>query len=143
MLVDGSAPLLAHAQQRLARFAGRVQYVQADLSDRPWVEQVSGPFDAAVSARAVHHLGSSARIRELFAEVLQTLAPGGVFINLDYVRLSRPVFQALGTWAGTDPAAEFKIVSPAMELPGSKTGASSVARIGVSTDNGMENCAAY
>lgn len=119
VLVDGSAPMLAHSQKRLARFAGRAQCVQADLCDPTWVEQASGPFDAVVSARAVHHVGGADRIREFFEEILGTLAPGGVFINLDYVRLDRPVFQQLGTWAGTDPAAEFQIASPHMELPSS------------------------
>jgi tRNA (cmo5U34)-methyltransferase len=119
VLVDSSAPLLAHAQQRLARFAGRVQYVQADLNDRQWVEQASGPFEAVVSARAVHHLGGADRIREFFAEILRTLAPGGVFINLDYVPLASPTFQQLGEWAGRDPDASFQITSPRMELPAS------------------------
>jgi tRNA (cmo5U34)-methyltransferase len=116
-LIDSSAPLLAHAQQRLARFAGRVQYVQTDLSHQGWIEQISGPFDAAVAARAVHHLGDSERIQAFFAEVRQALAPGGVFINLDYVRLSHPDFQALGTLAGQDPDAQFDLATPAMQLP--------------------------
>ena len=119
VLIDGSAPLLALAQKRLQRYAGRVQFVQADLSGQQWVEQVRGSFDAVVSARALHHLGGAARIRELFAEVLGTLTPGGLFINLDYVRLSNAVLQPLGLWAMTDPDSDFQTVSPPMELTGS------------------------
>ncbi len=117
VLVDGSQPMLEHAQQRLARFDGRAQYVQADLSDPGWVERVQGPFDAVVAARAVHHVGSADRVREFFDETLGILAPGGLFINLDYVQLAGPAFQQLGTWVGGDPDAGFQIASPHMELP--------------------------
>ena len=119
VLVDGSNPMLEHAQKRLVRFDGRTQYVQADLSDPGWVEQVSGPFNAVVAARAVHHVGDAERLREFFEEILGTLAPGGLFINLDYVRLAGPAFQQLGTWAGGDTDADFQSASPHMELPGS------------------------
>ena len=64
-------------------------------------------------------VGGADRVHEFFAEVLGTLAPGGVFINLDYVRPSDPAFRQLGAWAGTDPDAEFQIASPHMDLPSS------------------------
>jgi tRNA (cmo5U34)-methyltransferase len=44
-----------------------------------------GPFDAVVSALAIHHL-EDARKRELFTEVHRLLVPGGIFANLDLVR---------------------------------------------------------
>jgi len=117
VVIDGSAAMLSRAGERLARFGSRAECVQADLSNRAWIERVSGPFDAVVAARAVHHVGGAERIREFFAEVLGTLAPGGVFINLDYVRPSDPAFRQLGAWAGTDPDAEFQSASPHMDLP--------------------------
>jgi tRNA (cmo5U34)-methyltransferase len=119
VLVDGSEPMLTHAKDRLARFAGRTQYVQSDLSDSVWAERARGPFDVVVAARAVHHVGSAERIRAFFREVLGSLAPGGLFINLDYVRLADPTFQQLGNWAREDPDAQFQITVPHMELPAS------------------------
>jgi SAM-dependent methyltransferase len=88
VLIDGSEPMLAHARARLARFGERAQYITADLSQPGWVAVAHGPFDAVVAARAVHHAGSADRIRELFREIREALAPGGVFVNLDYVRLA-------------------------------------------------------
>jgi tRNA (cmo5U34)-methyltransferase len=72
-----------------------------------------------VAARAIHHAGSAARIRQLFKEVLRVLAPAGVFVNLDYVRLASPAFQQLGAWAEGDPDASYHITRPHMELPAS------------------------
>jgi tRNA (cmo5U34)-methyltransferase len=119
VLVDGSQPMLAHAQDRLARFAERTRYVVADLSSPKWVERASGPFDVIVAARAVHHVGTADRIRAFFGEVLGSLAPGGLFINLDYVQLAGPAFQQLGAYAAEDPDAQFQITVPHMELPAS------------------------
>jgi tRNA (cmo5U34)-methyltransferase len=119
VLIDGSEPMLAHARTRLARFGERAQYVTADLSQPGWVAAAHGPFDAVVAARAIHHAGGADRIRELFAEIHGVLAPGGVFVNLDYVRLASPAFQELGAWAASDPDAAYQITTPHMELPAS------------------------
>jgi len=119
LLIDGSEPILAHARTRLARFGERAQCVTADLSHPGWVAQARSPLDVVVAARAVHHAGSADRIRELFKEILGSLGHGGVFINLDYVRLASPTFQQLGAWAGGDPDASFQMTSSRMELPAS------------------------
>jgi tRNA (cmo5U34)-methyltransferase len=119
VLVDGSEPMLARARERLARFGERTRYVAADLSDTAWAERAQGPFDVVVSSRAVHHVGSADRIRAFLGEVCGLLAPGGLFVNLDYVRLAAPALQQLGTWASEDPDAQFQITVPHMELPAS------------------------
>jgi tRNA (cmo5U34)-methyltransferase len=120
VLFDGSAPMLAHARTRLARFGDRAQYITGDLSEPGWAAAAPGPFDVVVAARAVHHAGSAARIRELLTEIHGLLAPAGVFINLDYVRLASPAFQRLGAWASSDPDASYHITTPHMELPASE-----------------------
>lgn len=119
VLIDGSEPMLAHARTRLERFGERAQYVTAELAQPGWLSEAGGPFDVILSARAVHHAGSPDRIRQLFNEILGALAPGGVFINLDYVRFANPAFQRLGVWSGEDPDASFQIATPHMELPAS------------------------
>jgi tRNA (cmo5U34)-methyltransferase len=84
-LLDGAAPMLAVARQRL----GDVPMLVADLAD----PLPAGPFDAVVSALAIHHLEDAAK-RELFARVLAVLRPGGVFVNAEQVAGRTPWHQA-------------------------------------------------
>lgn len=78
--LDSSEPMLRRAGER---FAGdpAIEVREHDMAT-PLSE--SGPFDVVVSGLAIHHLGDS-RKRELFGEVQELLAPGGVFANLDLV----------------------------------------------------------
>jgi SAM-dependent methyltransferase len=92
VLVDFSEPMLARAGGVLADHPGRWQLVRGDLSRSSWQQALPDerPFDAVVSSLAIHHLPAQ-RKRELFAEVLELLAPGGLFINLDYVLVAGPL----------------------------------------------------
>ncbi len=83
--LDSSAPMLERAAER---FAGRaeIELRSHDLSE-PLDE--SGRFDAVVSGLAIHHLEDE-RKRQLFGEVHELLAPGGVFADLDLVRSATP-----------------------------------------------------
>jgi tRNA (cmo5U34)-methyltransferase len=119
VLIDGSQPMLTFARKRLERFGDRAQFVTADVGQPGWLDAAQGPFDIVVAARAIHHAGNPDRIRQLFREIHSILAPGGVFINLDYVRFTNPVFQQLGVWSGEDPDASFQIATPHMTLPAS------------------------
>ena len=51
------------------------------------------PWDAIVSALAIHHLEDDAK-RELFARIHAALAPGGVFVNAEQVSAPTPFFDA-------------------------------------------------
>ena len=89
VLVDFSEPMLARAGQRLGSEGWRA--VRADLSAAAWVEELpGGPYDAAVSSYAIHHLESE-RKRALFGEVLSVLAPGAMFVNMDVVVIAGPL----------------------------------------------------
>ena len=86
MLLDGSADMLDVARTRLgASVAGT--FVQ-DLND----PLPGGPFDAVVSALAIHHLTDDDK-RRLFARILDHLSPGGIFVNADQALGSTPALE--------------------------------------------------
>ena len=85
ILADYSEQMMALGEVELAPYAGRYRYVEFDLT-RPgrWPAGIPQPVDAAISSLSVHHLDDN-RKRELFAEILARLAPGGWYLNYDPV----------------------------------------------------------
>lgn len=78
-LLDASAAMLDRAR---ARFPGRadVEFRVGDLASC----ELGGPWDAIVSALAIHHLEQEAK-RDLFVRIRSALAPGGLFVNAEQV----------------------------------------------------------
>jgi tRNA (cmo5U34)-methyltransferase len=77
-LLDGSEPMLAEARVRLGDAVAAVHV--ADMAD----PLPAGPFDAIVSALAIHHL-TDADKRHLFSRAREALVAGGVFVNAEQV----------------------------------------------------------
>jgi tRNA (cmo5U34)-methyltransferase len=91
VLVDFSEPMLARVERRLGESGW--QAVRADLSASGWEHELPADgeqFDAVVSSFAIHHL-TSERKRVLFGEVHDLLAPGGMFVNMDVVKVDGPL----------------------------------------------------
>jgi tRNA (cmo5U34)-methyltransferase len=78
--VDFSTEMLGRLRARFSADT-RVIVVEHDLAT-PLPDL--GTFDAIVSSFAIHHL-PHARKRELYTEIHDRLAPGGVFLNLEHV----------------------------------------------------------
>ncbi|PZS12207.1 MAG: SAM-dependent methyltransferase [Solirubrobacterales bacterium] len=78
VLLDGSEEMLARAQARLGPALSELHL--GDMRDC----LPAGPFDAIVSALAIHHLDDGAK-RDLFARALARLRPGGAFVNAEQV----------------------------------------------------------
>jgi tRNA (cmo5U34)-methyltransferase len=85
-LLDGAGAMLDRARDALG---GRARYVTADLGDA----LPPGPWDAVVSALAIHHLDDDAK-RALFERVGAALAPGGVFVDAEQVLGPTPALDA-------------------------------------------------
>ena len=86
ILVDFSQPMLEAARQQLHAHLHRAEFLETDLRDPCWVRRVAphAPFDAVVSAFAIHHLPDT-RKRALYGEIFDLLAPDGIFINIEHV----------------------------------------------------------
>jgi tRNA (cmo5U34)-methyltransferase len=87
---DFSEPMLAKARTTLAPFGARVGFVRGDLTDEHWADGIGAPFDAVVSAHAIHNVRSHRMIAAVYATVRQLLAPGGWFLNLEIVDPAGP-----------------------------------------------------
>jgi tRNA (cmo5U34)-methyltransferase len=87
VLLDGAPAMLDEARARLGE---RVRYVVGDLADR----LPAGPWDAVVSALAIHHLSDAGKA-DLFARVRERLEPGGIFVNAEQVAGPTPWLEAL------------------------------------------------
>jgi tRNA (cmo5U34)-methyltransferase len=95
VLADFSTTMLDAARVRLAPQAGAVRFVEADYGVASWLESVAGPpYDAVVSGYSIHHQPDS-RKREVYREIFELLAPGGVFVNLEHVASASPWGTAL------------------------------------------------
>jgi tRNA (cmo5U34)-methyltransferase len=79
-LLDASPAMLEHAPGRLGADWSRCTAVIGDAVDA----LPDGPFDAVVTALAVHHLPDGDK-RQLFRRVRDRLRPGGVFVNAEQV----------------------------------------------------------
>jgi tRNA (cmo5U34)-methyltransferase len=77
-LFDAAEPMLDEARSTLGERVAAVHV--ADMAGTLPV----GPFDAVVSALAIHHLEHADK-RRLFSRIHDALAPGGVFVNAEQV----------------------------------------------------------
>jgi len=86
VLVDVSTPVLSAARRQLQAHVHRLEFLETDFRQPAWVRRVAphAPFDTVVSAFALRHL-PDARKKALFGEILELLAPEGIFINIEHV----------------------------------------------------------
>ncbi|MBM3147250.1 MAG: class I SAM-dependent methyltransferase [Actinobacteria bacterium] len=87
--VDGAAAMLHLAGTRLAGYARRVTFIEADFRSLPTEATSPGSFDLVVSAYALHHLDADAK-RAVLRTVIAALKPCGWFVNADIVTAADP-----------------------------------------------------
>lgn len=86
ILADHSAPMLDAARTKLQRLLASVRLCTVDYSGPEWTTVVAqhSPFDLVVSGFSIHHQPDP-RKRQIYTEIFDMLAPGGMFINMEHV----------------------------------------------------------
>lgn len=106
-LVDFSERMLDIAKNTLT--SKSLQFVQADLSGDDWVEKMkSSPFDAIVTAFAIHNFRTTDQSKREFNEqIFGLLRPGGLFVNLELVSVSSGWLDSIARSLSEDSVNEF------------------------------------
>ncbi len=81
---DGSPAMLERAKSLLAGYGERFETHLFELADSDW-RTLPWPVHAVVSSLAIHHLNADQK-QELFRDIRQMLAPGGIFILADCIQ---------------------------------------------------------
>jgi tRNA (cmo5U34)-methyltransferase len=137
VLLDGAPEMLDQARARLA--SAHTTFVVADLRE----QLPAGPFDAVVSALAIHHLEHPDN-RALLDRVAAALRPGGVFVNAEHVAGATPwldaayrrLWRAACTTAG---AAEDQIAGAERRMEADRS-ADVATQLGWMRRAGLEDC---
>ncbi len=90
--VDFSDAMLALARERLSRFGPRVLLVAGDLSEPDAIELPDLPYRAAFSIQTMHHLSDPEKAA-LIAWTATLVAPGGLIVIIDRVKVEEPLFR--------------------------------------------------
>jgi SAM-dependent methyltransferase len=82
--VDYDPLLMAIGRGVLGDADGRLRWVEADLRDPAWADQLGGePADAALSTTALHWLDTG-DLALLYRQLADVIRPGGVLLNGDH-----------------------------------------------------------
>jgi ubiquinone/menaquinone biosynthesis C-methylase UbiE len=82
--IDFDPTLLPLAQKRLDKFKDRTSLLLEDLRKPQWSSTINKPFDAVISATALHWLTPD-ELETLYLIIAKILRPGGIFLNADHV----------------------------------------------------------
>ncbi|HET9492692.1 MAG TPA: class I SAM-dependent methyltransferase [Chloroflexia bacterium] len=101
--LDASDAMVQLAHERLAPYRGRYDIVMGDLTRLGAVTLPEHEYSVAVSVQVIHNVAHEHK-REAFRFVREALAPGGLFLLLDRVRVDTPgLFGAyLAMWRRLD-----------------------------------------
>ncbi|WP_431270903.1 class I SAM-dependent methyltransferase [Dankookia sp. P2] len=84
--LDFSTVFFDVARRTLGGLAPRVTFTQADLMDQSWPTRLARRPRAIISTWALHDLGSQQAVADVYARCFETLPPGGVLVNGDFIK---------------------------------------------------------
>ncbi len=82
--VDVDPTLLWIAEVLKKKYEKRIHIFQGDLCESSWTSNFSNPFDAVVSATALHWLDEG-QLSKLYKQINFLLSSEGIFLNADHV----------------------------------------------------------
>ena len=92
--IDGAKKMIDFAKSK--RFFqdndNRIRWVFADYSSPTWQKKIIHDFHLVVSVDSLHHL-THKRKKELYQEIFQAIAPGGVLLISDHVTSQEPFYE--------------------------------------------------
>lgn len=88
--IDITAPLLSLARTRLAEHASRITWIESDLNQDDWLNQLATPVHAFMSLQSLHDLGDEAAVARIMNLAAKHLAPQGQFIYADMLAVEPP-----------------------------------------------------
>jgi len=90
---DFSETMLSHARQQLAKFEGKVTFVQSDLRNPGWEQTIEGTFDAVVSSFVTHTVPDN--VKAIYQELFGLVSPGGCFLSCDIFTPPGPALERI------------------------------------------------
>ena len=81
--IDFDPTMLWLARARCARLGSRARIELLDLRDPAWLQSITVPVDAVVSATALHWF-TAGELAVLYRQIAGILKPGGMFLNADH-----------------------------------------------------------
>lgn len=93
--VDLDPILLKLGQEALGTFNGRLKWVEADLNNQNWIDNLPvRKVDGILSTTALHWLPTD-RLIQLYKQLSNLIKPGGIFLNGDRIKFNRklPIIQ--------------------------------------------------
>lgn len=88
--IDITAPLMEIAHTRLADHASQITWLEADLNQDAWLDQITPPIDAFMSLQSLHDLGDETAVARIFQLAARNLAPQGQLIYADLLASTDP-----------------------------------------------------
>ena len=114
--VDLDPVLLALGKAALGDLGGRLEWVDADLTDPGWAHDLGDrQFDAVLSTTALHWRAFEPLLR-LYRDLARVIPPGGVFLNGDHLAYPPHLetFRVLAEWSADQRGGE-DVVQPGRE----------------------------
>ena len=84
--VDFSDAMFDIARDTIGHLMARVTLTSADFLDNSWPSRLSQQPGAMISTWALHDLGSLQAAKNVYKRCYETLPPGGVLVNGDFIK---------------------------------------------------------